>query len=92
MNEEERNNLLDKKLEREYQKFKLDVEQDVSQREHWAESRRHWRFQRFIWVIMGVLTGMAIIANAYIKTHPENFMPQPVIEAAKVAERNKVEK
>ncbi len=62
MNEQERQALDDQELRTRISKMYADLNHD-------ADLRNHWKFQRFVWVFMGIVAIVAIIANAYIKTH-----------------------
>lgn len=62
MNDQERQNLFDKKMEREYRKMMADIEHDV-------ELRVHWKAQKIFWILTFLLGVIAIAANAYVRTH-----------------------
>jgi len=59
MNEQERNDLLDRKLKREYDKMRMDMEHDLSKRYHWTA-------QKWFCGSTAIAAILAISLNAYV--------------------------
>jgi len=66
--EQERSDLLDKKLNREYDKMRMDMEHDLSKRYHWKERAeaqdKQWERQKNHWVATVIIACFAIVASA----------------------------
>jgi len=70
-----------KKLRVETRKMLADMEHDISQREHWKETRdqrlesndaqiAHWKRQQRYWTIIAIVAALGIILNAIAKILP----------------------
>ena len=57
------------KLKTEAHKLLLDIEHDVSQREHWAEQRRYWNRAFYVAIFAMILTFSGSIYKDYSKAN-----------------------
>ncbi len=62
MNKLDKEILLENQLKMDYKKTILDMEQNI-------EQKYHWKIQRFIWGCGVIVAVVALVINAYIKTH-----------------------
>ena len=66
-----------RRLRMEVKKMIVDMEHDVSQREHWKETRQaqsaHWKRQQYCWVGTVIMTSIALIASPFILAYASKF-------------------
>jgi len=77
INEQERLDLLDKKLKREYDKMMSDMKHDLSKEHHWEErakaqdkqwkiQEKHWEKQDKYWTTTVIIAIVAMILTAFV--------------------------